>query len=123
MASKPTTRELCALARKAGYEVVEVAQLRPNRWSLLLRNPAGTLLFVLAQARPLITAADVQDLADLVRLRPAVQGILLAIDGAFSPAAQRTFAELANERLHLASSLPPAVAAGLPAGAAFQTGR
>jgi hypothetical protein len=123
MAAKLSTRELCALARTAGYEVLEATQLRPNRWSLLLRNPAGTVLLVLAQARPLITAADVQDLADLVRLRPAVHGVLLAIGGAFSPAAQRTFAELANERLHLASSLPPAAGTPLPAGAALQTGR
>ena len=123
MASKPTTRDLCALARKAGYEVIEANQLRPNRWSLLLRSPAGTVLLVLAQCRPLITAADVQDLAELVRLRPSVQGVLLALDGVFSPAAQRTVAELAGQRLHLASSLPPALAAMLPVGAALQPGR
>lgn len=107
MPRMPSTRELIHMAQLAGYEVAEAQQLRANRWLLALGSHAGEVL-LLVQARPLITAADVQDLAELVQLRAAASGILLAYGGAFSPAAQRTLAELAPGRLRLCTTLPPA---------------
>lgn len=88
-----TLRVLIAQARTLGYEVVTGEQLRPNRWLLTLRD-AGSLVLVLAQRRPLLSAADVQDLSDIVRLRCAAYGILLAVGGTFSSNAYQTAAEL-----------------------------
>ena len=105
--AKPATRELVQMAQQAGYQTIEVEQLRPNRWLLILAD-AGSQLAVLVQARPLVSSADVQDLADLVRLRRLDGGILLAYGGTFSPAAHRTHKELANHRLRLCTALPPA---------------
>jgi hypothetical protein len=107
----PSARELTQLARAAGYRVADVEQLRANRWLLTVFDPADEATLVMAQARPLIGAADVQDLADLVQLRQIRRGILLACGGSFSLAAQRTLAELGSGRLRLCTSLPPAVKA------------
>jgi hypothetical protein len=104
----PSTKELILQARQAGYQVVDAQQIRANRWQLLLEAPQGEALLVLVQARPLITSADVQDLAELVRLRHAASGLLWAYGGVFSPAAQRTLAELSSSRLRLCTALPPA---------------
>ena len=104
----PSTKELILQARQAGYQVVDAQQTRANRWQLLLNTPQGNELLVLIQARPLITSADVQDLAELVRLRHAANGVLWAYAGTFSPAAQRTLAELSSSRLRLCTALPPA---------------
>lgn len=98
------------MARDAGYRVVSIEQLRNNRWLLTLSGSDTRIILVLAQARPLVGAADVQDLAELVRLRNPAMGILLALEGIFSAAAQRTCAELRDRRLHLCTSLPPAAA-------------
>lgn len=106
--AKPATRTLVQMARQAGYQVVEAEQLRPNRWLLLLADVTGHRLALLVQARPLISSADVQDLADIVRLRQLHSGILLAYEGSFSPAAQRTYQELADNRLRLCTTLPAA---------------
>ena len=106
--SLPSTPDLVELAQAAGYQVVAVQQLRANRWLLVLSDDVGAATLTLIQARPLISAADVQDLAELVRLRRPSRGILLAYDGVFSPAAQRTLAEMGDERLRLCTTLPPA---------------
>jgi hypothetical protein len=108
MMSLPSTRDLVELAQAAGYQVVAVQQLRANRWLLALSDDTGAATLTLIQARPLISAADVQDLAELVRLRRPSRGILLAYNGVFSPAAQRTLAEMGDERLRLCTTLPPA---------------
>ena len=106
--TKPTTRELARMVQQAGYKVFEAEQLRPNRWQLIVADGAGSRWVLLVQARPLLSSADVQDLADIVRLRRLDGGILLAHDGVFSPAAQRTHQELADGRLRLCTALPPA---------------
>ncbi|HWQ14433.1 MAG TPA: hypothetical protein VNL77_16655 [Roseiflexaceae bacterium] len=111
--TRPTTHALAGQAQQAGYHVVSAEQLRPNRWLLHLLDGDGAML-VLVQARPLVGAADVQDLAEVVRLRGPRYGILLAYEGAFSPAAQRTLAELGDHRLRLCTALPPASRASSP---------
>lgn len=104
--AKPSTRELVHEARQAGYTVSSIEQLRPNRWLLGLNDETGAEIVVLVQARPLISSADVQDLADIVRLRRSARGILLAHGGSFSQGAQRTLLELADDRLRLCTALP-----------------
>jgi len=106
--AKPATREFVLMAQQAGYQLIEIEQLRSNRWLLILADGAGERTGLLVQARPLVSSADVQDLADLVRLRQLHSGILLAHGGAFSPTAHRTHAELADQRLRLCTVLPPA---------------
>jgi HPt (histidine-containing phosphotransfer) domain-containing protein len=106
--AKPAVRELVQMARQAGYHVVGAEQLRSNRWLLILTDDMGDQIALLVQARPLINSADVQDLADTVRLRELDSGILLAYGGSFSAAAQRTHQELADSRLRLCTTLPPA---------------
>ncbi len=88
-----TSRDLAEQARRANYEVMSIEQQRANRWVLTLRS-GGLVTIVLAQSRQLLSGADVQDLAELVRLRGPAQGILLALDGTFSPIAQQTLDEL-----------------------------
>ncbi len=96
------------MAREAGYRIIGIEQLRSNRWLLTLSDSDQHTVLVLAQARSLIGSADVQDLWELVRLRNPATGILLALDGSFTPAAHHTCAELRDRRLHLCTSLPPA---------------
>ena len=104
----PSAHNLVRLAREAGYQVHAIEQLRPNRWLLTLREPSEAEVVLLVQARPLLSSTDVHDLAELVRLRRPQRGILLAIEGAFTPAARRTATELADERLQLCTVLPAA---------------
>jgi hypothetical protein len=104
----PSTRDLVQMAQSAGYQISATQQLRSNRWLFMLSDATGATTLALIQARPLISAADVQDLAELARLRRPGRAILLAYGGAFSPAAQCTLAEMADERLRLCTSLPPA---------------
>jgi hypothetical protein len=108
MMSKPSTRDLVHLAHEAGYQVEAAEQLRPNRWLLTLCDGTSAVTLALFQARPLIGAADVQDLAELARLRRPEYCVLVAYGGSFSPAAQRTLAELTDDRLQLCTALPPA---------------
>lgn len=105
MAGRPSSEQFVHLAQQAGYRVQQAEQLRANRWLLTLAHADLTIL-MLVQARPLVGATDVQDLADLVALRRAHQGILLAHGGSFSPSALRTQAEIGQSRLHLLTSLP-----------------
>jgi hypothetical protein len=104
----PSTEELIHTARQAGYQILEARQVRANRWLLTLKDSNGATLLVLVQSRPLIVSADVQDLAELVRLQHGARGILWAYAGSFSPAAQRTLAELSDTRLRFCTALPPA---------------
>src|SRR5262245_51364663 len=104
--TKPTMREFIRMAQQAGYQVIQAEQLRPNRWQLLVKDGTGSRWALLIQARPLLSSADVQDLADIVRLQRLDGGILLAHGGVFSPAAQRTHQELADGRLRLCTALP-----------------
>ena len=104
----PSTRDLIRMAQQAGYQVVASEQLRANRWLLTLSDETSATTLVLVQARPLIYAADVQDLAEIVRLQYASLGILLAHGGVFTAIAQRTLAELSDDRLRLCTTLPPA---------------
>jgi len=106
----PSTRELIQMAQSAGYQIVATQQLRSNRWLLMISDGIGATTLVLIQARPLISAADVQDLAELTRLRQPARAILLAYGGTFSAAAQRTLTEMGDERLRLCTTLPPAQA-------------
>ena len=109
--TKPTTREFVRMAQQAGYQVILAEQLRPNRWQLLVKDGTGNRWALLIQVRPLLSSADVQDLADIVRLQRLDGGILLAHGGVFSPAAQRTHQELADGRLRLCTALPLAAKA------------
>jgi len=104
----PSTEKLVHKARQAGYQVVKAQQVRANRWFLTLQDSNGATLLVLVQSRPLIVSADVQDLAELVRLQHGARGLLWAYNGSFSPAAQRTLAELSDTRLRFCTALPPA---------------
>jgi hypothetical protein len=104
--AKPAIRDFIHMARQAGYQVADAEQLRPNRWLLILADAVGRRLALLVQARPLISSADVLDLADIVRLRQLHSGVLLAYEGSFSPTAQRTHQELADSRLRLCTALP-----------------
>ncbi len=113
MVKRSKTPDFERMAREAGYRVTSVEQLRSNRWLLTLSDGDGRAVLVLAQARPLVGSADVQDLWELVLLRSPAVGILLAIDGNFSPAAHHTCAELHDRRLHLCTSLPPAAVPAL----------
>jgi len=115
--AKPSTRELIQAARQAGYTVSTIEQLRPNRWLLGLSDETGAETVVLVQARPLISSVDVQDLAELVRLRRLDGGILLAPGGTFSAGAQRTLAELSDYRMRLCTTLPAASKAETSAAA------
>jgi len=107
----PSTRDLVQMAQSAGYQIVATQQLRSNRWLLMLSDGSGATTLALIQARPLISAADVQDLAELTRLRRPARAILLAYGGVFSSAAQRTLAEMGDDRLRLCTALPPAAPA------------
>jgi len=98
------------MARNTGYRVIVTERLRSNRWLVTLVDGDGHTVLVLAQARPLIGSADVQDLAEFVRLRNPTMGILLAIGSVFSASAHHTCAELRDRRLHLCTALPPAPA-------------
>jgi hypothetical protein len=111
-----TSAQMAARAREAGYETLSVEQPRPNRWLLTLRTPEGETLLVLAQRRPLVVAADVHDLAELLRLRRLPSGFLLAVEGRFSPEALRAAQELRRARLSLGVELPPASQAPVRAG-------
>jgi hypothetical protein len=62
--TKPTTQELTREAQQAGYQVISTEQLRPNRWLLHLLDGDNTPVLLIVQARPLVCAADVQDLAE-----------------------------------------------------------
>jgi len=104
----PSTEELVSKAHQAGYQIIKAQQVRPNRWLLTLKDSNGATLLVLIQSRPLIVSADVQDLAELVRLQHGARGLLWAYDGSLSPAAQRTLAELSDTRLQFCTALPPA---------------
>jgi hypothetical protein len=106
----PSTRDLIQMAQSAGYQMSATQQLRSNRWLLMLSDASSASTLVLVQARPLISAADVQDLAELTRLRQPGRAILLAYGGTFSSAAQRTLAEMGDDRLRLCTTLPPAQA-------------
>ena len=106
----PSTRDLIQMAQSAGYQIVATQQLRSNRWLLMLVDASGAKTLALIQARLLIGAADVQDLAELTRLRQPGRAILLAYGGTFSSAAQRTLAEMGDDRLRLCTTLPPAQA-------------
>ncbi|HMQ35333.1 MAG TPA: hypothetical protein PKD53_31780 [Chloroflexaceae bacterium] len=103
-----SSAQMAATAREAGYEPMSVEQLRPNRWLMTLRPPFGEPLLVLAQRRPLVVAADVHDLAELLRLRRVATGYLLAVAGRFSPEALAAAREQRHPRVVLCATLPPA---------------
>jgi hypothetical protein len=122
--SRPSTQLLAREVQQAGYQVLASEQVRPNRWLLQLLDGSGQAGLLLVQARPLVGAADVQDLAELVRLRRPRYGILLAYHGSFSPAAQLTHTELNDQRLRLCTTLPPTARADsepLSVGAALKS--
>ncbi|NTV63871.1 MAG: hypothetical protein HGA65_10080, partial [Oscillochloris sp.] len=73
-----TATTLSTSVREAGYQVVRIEQLRANRWLLVAGAPDGRVL-ILAQRRPLISASDVQDLAEQLRLGRYPLGYLLAL--------------------------------------------
>jgi hypothetical protein len=116
MAVHPTAAELTRQARAAGYTVVRVEQVRTNRWLLTLTDAQGAPWLVLAQQRPMIGAADVQDLADMLSLQRCPNGMLLALGGTFSPEARRTSAELRRHPIHLGTTLLPTGEQALPQG-------
>lgn len=112
-----TTAQMAATARNAGYETLQIEQPRANRWLLLLRLPDGSEVLVMAQRRRVLLAADVQDLAEVLRLRRIPRGYLLALDGRFSAEALRLSQELRVPQIRLCLSLPPAGAPPAMAGA------
>ena len=106
----PAAQDLINIARDAGYNVVGVEHPRSTRWLLTLRDGAGMLILLIVQTRPLISAADIQDLDELVRVRRMHRGLFWAYDGTFSPGAYRTCTELGAARLTLCTFLPQATA-------------
>ncbi|NNJ10695.1 hypothetical protein EKD04_010170 [Chloroflexales bacterium ZM16-3] len=102
----PASPNLSNLVREAGYKLIRIDQLRANRWLIMAESVEGKVL-ILAQQRPLIGAADVQDLAEQLRLTRVPIGYLLALGGRFSPEAQRTTAELRQPRIVLCGKIPP----------------
>jgi len=105
---KRLAHDLVGMARQAGYQVVTIEQLRSNRWLLTLHDPTAGTVMLLVQSRALVSASDVQDLAELMRLRQPQRAILLAYTGTFTVAARQTATELADERVHLCTTLPAA---------------
>lgn len=103
---QPTAARLAARAREAGYEVARVEQLRTNRWLLTLRDGDGAATLLMVQQRPIVTAADVQDLAELLQCARVPRGLLLAYEGSFSPEARRTAVELRRRPIQLCTELP-----------------
>jgi hypothetical protein len=73
-----STRAVVQAAGQAGYQVALVERLRANRWLLTLTDTTAATVVLLVQARPLIIAADVLDLAEIVRVRRPARGILWA---------------------------------------------
>lgn len=109
-------RDAAAHARRLGYQVIAAEQLRATRCLLVLAGPDAQPFAVLVQRRSLITAADVQDFAEILFLRRLNRGFLVAVDGSFSHEARRTAQELRQAVITLTTELPPAnglVATGL----------
>ncbi len=104
-------RDAAAHARRLGYQVLEAEQLRSTRCLLVLTEPGREPFAVMAQRRHLITAADVQDFAEMLFLRRLAHGLLIAVEGSFSKEAQRTASELRHATITLATELPAASAA------------
>ncbi len=101
-----TMTNIVAQAQETGYQVEKVEQVRSNRWLLTLKDSSNAIILALVQQRPLVSSADVQDLAELLHLRRSDRGILLALGGRFSADAQRTAHELRQTQIHLCTSLP-----------------
>lgn len=91
---------------QAGYKLISREQPRANRLVLTLKDDLDQITLVLVQARPLISTADVHDLALLTQLRRPYRGFLLAYHGSFTPLAHATLAELRDPRLRLCTSIP-----------------
>lgn len=104
-------RTFVEMARRAGYSVSAVEQLRANRWLLSMRDATGATIGVLVQKRALLYAADVLDVAEIVRLRGFERGLLWAYGGRFSAAAVQTCQEVGKTDVGLCTMLPPAAAA------------
>ncbi len=101
-------RDFTLEARTAGYQILAAEQLRSNRLLMTLSEPSGVITLVMVQARALIGASDVQDLAQIMQLRHPARGILLAHGGVFSATAQQTLVELGDPRVRLCTVLPTA---------------
>jgi hypothetical protein len=99
--------DLTTQVREAGYRLIKHEQLRTNRWLVVAESDEGRVL-IMAQQRRTISASDVQDLAELLRLDRFQIGYLLAIGGRFTAEAQSTAAELRRPQIVLCSKLPPA---------------
>ncbi|MEF3274273.1 MAG: hypothetical protein K6356_07710 [Chloroflexus sp.] len=110
-----TAREAAVHARRLGYQVITAEQLRTTRCLLVLAEPTGHPFAVMIQRRLLITAADVQDFAEMLFLRRLNRGFLIAVDGGFSNEARRTAQELCSATILLTTELPPAATLA-PAG-------
>jgi hypothetical protein len=104
----PIAAELVRAAQAAGYRFFAIEHPRSRRWLLTLHDRAGATVLVLVQSRPLISATDVQELAEMVQVRRVSRGILWAYDGDFSAAARLTCAELRSIKLVLCTRLPVA---------------
>jgi hypothetical protein len=87
--ARPTAHDLVRLARHAGYQVLSIEQLRPNRWLLMLIEPPDRQVILFVQVRPLVSSGDVQDFAQLAGAPAQRRGILLAYQGTFTPDARR----------------------------------
>src|SRR5688500_7598950 len=103
--SLPTSRDLIDTTAQAGYRVVTIEHPRSTRWLLTVCDHGGQSIMLVVQARTLISASDVQDLAELVQVRRMQRGMLWAYNGDFSPAAHRTCAELGGSNLLLCTTL------------------
>src|SRR5215212_7953504 len=106
--TKLVTRDCVHLVREAGYAVDTVEHLRANRWLLTVTGTSrDAKILILIQERVLVTASDVQDLTSFIQVRHVRYGILLAINGTFSPNAHLTCIEL-HDQLLLCTELPRA---------------
>lgn len=102
-----TASAFVQVAQQAGYRVRLVEQPRNNRLLLTVDDPEGQALMIMIQARRLVTASDVAELADVVRIRRLHQGLLWAYGGEFSPFATQAVREL-GDLIRLIRGLPSA---------------
>ncbi len=102
----PKTRDLVLRVQRTGYAVITIEHPRSTRWLLTLQDSAGASVMLIVQVRAVISSSDVQDLAELVRVRRSAYGVLWAYDGDFTSAARRTRDELGESHLTLCNTWP-----------------
>ena len=117
----PTLAQLERDARAAGYRILSTERLRANRWLLVADEGEGHQVAILLQLRSLIGESDVQDLADLVRVRRYHSGMLLVGEAAVSAHAERALLEIGDQRLRICATLPAPTVVSVAKARVFPT--